>query len=193
MLLLSLTVAVSVSTASWTMADAGAQTSNSSGDVGVAVAGTIQRADVPTTFTTNASVIRHQGPLPRDETFSNVQKLYSGIAVCRGMASANRSETSKNLVTAYAIGPPFGDRSDNTIESNVTVFATVAAAKKFFKAYADPSAGACLKKASAPKNGKDQSSVTVRAVPATGDQTIDWHTDSPSAFPRHPSCLMRSG
>jgi hypothetical protein len=72
------------------------------------------------------------------------------------------------------------------MESNVTVFATVAAAKKFFKAYADPSAGACLKKAAAPKNGKDQSSVTVSAVPATGDQTIDWHTDLPQRLPSSP-------
>jgi hypothetical protein len=165
--------------------DAGAQTSNSSGDVGVAVAGTIQRADVPTTFTTNASVISHQGPLPRDKAYSNDQKQYSGIAVCRGVASANRSETFKNLVTAYAIGPPFEDRSVNQISSNVTVFATVAAAKKFFKAYANPSEGACLKKMAGPrtKNGKDQPSVTVRAVPDTGDQTIDWRTELPQHLP----------
>jgi hypothetical protein len=176
---------------------ADARTLKPSDDVAVAVAGTIQPQDAPTTtFTSEYPGSSQLGPNLDKALFAREQKQMSGIPECRAFADANRSQASTKMVAASA--DTGLDDGTNFISSEVTVFATLAAAKKFYAAVANPSYGACNKKRltfrlEEPGNRTTAPSITVHTVPAAGDQTIGWRNRDPLLHDTTDEIFVRSG
>jgi hypothetical protein len=164
---------------------AGAQTSNPSGDVAVAVAGTIQQGDVPSTFTETSSGSSTEGPTPQKSPTS-LDKEAMKIKECKSFTTAVASNSRNRHVTATATGPGLEEETTQ-VGSSVKVYDVVTQAKQIFTSLEKSSLVTCLDKLFklSIRNQLDQTDSTVKftkftavvkphPVPPVGDQTVDY-------------------
>jgi hypothetical protein len=159
---------------------------STSGDVAIAVAGTIQQADVPSTFSATSSGSSTEGPRPK-KAASSLDKQALKIAECKSFVAAVASGSPRQHTTATADGPSL-EQETTQVSSAVTVFDTTSQAQQLFTPLKKSSVATCIDKLfklaikqnleqannNKVKFTKFTASVKRHPVPPVGDQTVDY-------------------